>query len=41
MTTADDPGATPPTDELQFEHAEFEAAPALTCASCAQPITGS
>ncbi len=41
MATDDDRGAAPPQDELQFDRAEYAAAPAATavaCAACARPI---
>src|SRR4051794_2177756 len=43
MTTTDDPGATPPVDDLQFEHAEFTSTPApmptvLSCEVCKRQI---
>src|SRR5438093_329955 len=43
MTTDDQPAATPASETLQFEHADFTAAAApaaLACAACRQPIAG-
>src|SRR4051794_38609269 len=42
MIPADELVATPPAEELQFDHADFTAAPApLACGACTLPIADS